>query len=440
MFGDIVSMITDDQVLDIANRCKNRRDALLDLIAQQYPDKSGTVLLLAPLEMGHYKFLQESSFYYFSGISEPAMALMFSKNQPTTLYQPDFGSLRAKWVHSVDVINEQTKVLYGIDELQSLGKPVAGYQVDPYFPALDYQNLIDHLSEMVINKKTIFTLYPVHSSSYGSVKMVLDRLALFVPNLMNHVVDVSNLVAKLRKKKDMAEIEMMYQAVAITQAAFQAAAHVIKPGATEAQVQAAMEYIFTEQGATPAYSSIVAGAVRATILHYHTNNMTLNKGDLVLIDAGARYGHYCADITRVFPVSGTFSKEQKKLYEIVLATQEHVASFAKPGMWISNAEQQDMSLQHIAINFLKKYGYDQYFIHGIGHHLGLDVHDVPSRSAQLEAGDVITIESGVYIPEQSIGIRIEDNYWIVADDEPVCLSEDIPKSVRDVENMVKQSF
>lgn len=232
----------------------------------------------------------------------------------------------------------------------------------------------------------------------------------------------------------------MYQSIGITQTAFQAAARVLKPGATEAELQAAIEYIFIENGARPAYPSIVAGGVRATILHYHTNNQILDDGELVLIDAGARYNHYCADITRVLPVSGSFTDRQKELYEIVLETQQHVVEHIRPGVWLSNVKEQEISLQHIAINFLKKKGYDSCFIHGIGHYLGLDVHDVGSRLTPLQEGDVITVEPGVYMPDESIGIRIEDNYWVVQDAEPVCLSEDIPKTIEDIQDLVQESF
>jgi Xaa-Pro aminopeptidase len=152
------------------------------------------------------------------------------------------------------------------------------------------------------------------------------------------------------------------------------------------------------------------------------------------------FAHYCADITRVFPVSGTFSKEQKKLYEIVLATQELVADSVRSGMYLSNEKEQEISLQHIAIKFLQKQGYDKYFIHGIGHYLGLDVHDVGSRAVPLQEGDVITIEPGIYMPQESVGIRIEDNYWVIADAPPVCLSEAIPKMVGEVEDMVQQKL
>lgn len=440
MFGDILQMVQDGQGPDLKTRLKQRRAALLELIAQIYPDKKGKVLLLAPVEMEHQTFVQDSSFYYFSGISEPATAMTFSLQEPTKLFMPDFGDLREKWVHSVDVINHDTKSLFAIDEICKLGGRVAAYQIDPYFSKSDYQMLIDDCADAMAQGLTIFTIYPSHSALSARVKIVFDRLAHFVPGLMTHVVDISAQIAQLRRKKDMSEIEAMYQAVAITQAGFQAASHVLKPGASEAEVQAAIEYIFTENGAKPAYSSIVGGAIRATILHYHANNAILNAGDLVLIDAGARYNHYCADITRVFPVSGKFTKQQKKLYEIVLETQELVAEHVRPGMYLSNEKEQEISLQHIAINFLKKHGYEKYFIHGIGHYLGLDVHDVGSRATPLQEGDVITIEPGIYIPQESIGIRIEDNYWVIADAPPVCISEDIPKLVSDVEEMVQQNL
>ncbi|OGB86424.1 hypothetical protein A3J41_03555 [candidate division TM6 bacterium RIFCSPHIGHO2_12_FULL_38_8] len=418
---------------DVASRLKQRRKSLLELIAQTYPEKSGMVLLLAPIEMEHYAFVQDSSFYYFSGISQPAMALSFAVNQPTILHMPHFADLREKWVDSVDVINEATKSLFGLDELCKLGAQVATYQIDPYFSESDYKNLIEYLRELVVQKKTIFTLYPQHVRAYASVKMIVDRLALFVPGLMHNVVDISPQVAQLRRKKDMSEIQAIHQAVTITEQAFQAAAQVIKPGVNEAVVQATIEYIFTELGAKLAYSSIVAGAKRATILHYHTNNAILTAGDLVLIDAGAMFGHYCADITRVFPVSGKFSKEQKKLYEIVLQTQELVVEHIRPGVYLNNEKEPENSLQHIAIKFLKKQGYDQYFIHGIGHYLGLDVHDVGSRATPLEQGDVITVEPGIYLPHESVGIRIEDNYWVIDGAPAVCLSENIAKLVGDVE-------
>lgn len=442
MFKDLISLVGEipQSEKNLNERVTSRRKKLIELIGQHYPDKKGAVFLFAPIEHDHATFTQESSFFYFSEISEPAAVLSFGFYDHTILYQPNFGDLRNKWVQAVDIINEQTKILYGIDELKHNGALLGTYTVDPYFFQTDYQQVIQDLMQTIAQGKVIFTLYPQHSRAYAQVKLIIDRLSLFIPNLMQHVVDISPLVAKLRRKKDISEIEKMYQAIGITEAAFQAAAHMLKPDCKEAEIQAAIEYIFTENHATRAYPSIVAGGKRATVLHYNLNDGTIPVGDLVLIDAGAKFGNYCADITRVFPVTGKFSKRQKELYQIVLDTQMHVAEHTRPGMWLSGAPDPKMSLQYLAHEYLKKYGYDKYFIHGIGHHLGLDVHDVGSRQDALAEGDVITIEPGIYIPEEGIGIRIEDNFWILSDAEPMCMSEEIVKDVDLIEEMVQQNF
>lgn len=442
MFKDLISLVGNipQAEKNLQERVTTRRKKLIELIGKHYPDKKGTIFLFAPIEHDHATFVQESSFFYFSEISEPAAVLSFGFYDHTTLYQPNFGDLRNKWVQPVDIINDQTKILYGIDELKHNGSLLGTYTVDPYFNQADYQNIIQDLLQTIAQGKVIFTLYPQHSRAYAQIKFIIDRLSLFIPHLMQHIIDISPLVAQLRRKKDISEIETMYQAISITDAAFQAAAHMVRPDCKEAEIQAAIEYIFTENHASRAYPSIVAGGKRATVLHYNLNNGTVSAGDLILIDAGAKFGNYCADITRVFPVTGKFSKRQKELYQIVLDTQMYVAEHAKPGRWLSGGQDPKMSLQYLAHEYLKKYGYDKYFIHGIGHHLGLDVHDVAPRQDALAEGDVITIEPGIYIPEEGIGIRIEDNYWILADAEAMCMSEDIPKDADLIEEMVQQNF
>ena len=127
------------------------------------------------------------------------------------------------------------------------------------------------------------------------------------------------------------------------------------------------------------------------------------------------------------------------MYNIVLETQEHIASLAKPGMWLKNKDKADKSLHHLAVKFLAQRGYDKYFPHGIGHFLGLDVHDVGDYNVPLHEGDVITIEPGIYIPEEGIGIRIEDNYWITKDGA-ICLSENLPKDADDIEGFMQQAL
>ena len=201
-------------------------------------------------------------------------------------------------------------------------------------------------------------------------------------------------------------------------------------------VQAGLEYMMTGAGAKPSFPSIVASGKNSTILHYSPSERIIKKGDLVVVDIGAEYNYYCADLTRTYPVSGKFTPRQRELYQLVLDTQSYIADVAKPGMWLKNKANPEQSLHHLAVSFLKERGYEQYFIHGIGHYLGIDVHDVGTYETPLQEGDVITIEPGLYLPEEKIGIRIEDNYWIVKNGA-ICLSEELPKSLEEIERIMQ---
>ncbi|MDZ4099608.1 MAG: M24 family metallopeptidase, partial [Methylophilaceae bacterium] len=185
--------------------------------------------------------------------------------------------------------------------------------------------------------------------------------------------------------------------------------------------------------------SVVGSGEQSTVLHYATNAEKMHTGDLVVVDIGAALDGYCADLTRTYPVSGKFSKRQKEVYEVVLAAQEYIADIAKPGYWLNNPEQPEKSLNHLAQKFIAQKGYGDYVVHGIGHYLGLDVHDVGDYTQPLKEGMVFTIEPGIYIPKERIGIRIEDNYWVVKDGV-VCLSEQLPKKPEDIEAFMRGEY
>ena len=375
-----------------------------------------------------------------TGIVEPALSLLLESSGESILYAPQYGVDRQQWMASSVILNQQTMPMYGLDRFEFLGNATRSYQMDTYFSESDCAALIDLLRHMVKNKETVFTVYPQHGSDVVEVKQRVDYLSTFVPGLKECIVDISPLMNEMRRTKSMIEIELMYRSVEITNAGLQSASYMIKSESSEAEVQAAIEYVYTENDAISAYYPIVAGGRNATVLHYNNNNQKLRNGEMVLIDTGAMFQHYCADITRVFPVSGRFSDEQRDLYNIVLETQKHVASHVRPGMYLLNAQEQERSLHHIALKFLQQYGFEKYMPHGIGHFLGLDVHDVGNRTDPLKKGDVITIEPGVYFPDRNIGIRIEDNYWVMDDEEAVCLSEQIPKTIEEVENLMQQDF
>lgn len=417
---------------------KLRVKDLLSMLAQEFPKQQGAVVLFGGLEQSCVPFAQESSFYYFTGINEPGAVAVFNVNGKSTLYVPNHGATRAVWVHTPIALTQENAKKLGFDTVAPLGQPLSGYQLYPFSDLKYYDALTADLNSLIKTGGKIFTLMPDNATEYVEQRWMIERLNGVINNLKSSSINISEFAALMRRKKDMGEIEKMYKAVEITILAQGAAAQAISEGIRECEVQASLEYMFTGSQAQVAFPSIVASGKNSTVLHYHTNNDELKNGQLVVVDIGARYQNYCADLTRTYPVSGTFTKRQKEIYNIVLACQEYIAGLAKPGMWLNNKEKPDQSLHHLAQKFFEQKGYGKYFIHGIGHFVGMDVHDVGDLQQPLQDGDVFTIEPGLYIPDEQIGIRIEDNYWMVKDGV-VCLSESLPKRAEDIEAFMQET-
>jgi Xaa-Pro aminopeptidase len=413
-----------------------RRRDLITTIKDQHPNKDGVVVLFADFESSSKAFKQESSFYYYTGISEPGLVIIADFSGNTTLYKPNCGETRSTWMHSEIDISQTNAPQIGINLVKNLGNVCAGYQFHPFFPKEEYEVLLDDLSRIIAAGKKVYTLAPNTSYGYVEQRLILRRIEDFLPEFKEHIVDISLYVARQRCTKDMREIESLFSAAEITILAQESAARAIQHDQFEREVQASLEYIFTAAGAMPAFPSIVGSGKNSTILHYTSNNSLLKNGDLVVVDIGAQYGQYCADITRTYPVSGSFTKRQREIYNIVLETQEYIASIAKPGYWLNNKQVPEKSLNHLARSYLAKKGYDQYFTHSIGHYLGLDVHDVGDYTRPLQEGDVFTIEPGIYISAENIGVRIEDDYWMVKDGV-VCLTEQLVKKPEDIEALMR---
>ncbi|MEX0940009.1 MAG: aminopeptidase P N-terminal domain-containing protein [Candidatus Babeliales bacterium] len=414
----------------------DRRIALKEKILAQYPEaQNGIILLFANFEQEQNIFKQDSSFYYLTGINEPATALLLDLADDTAIfYMPNFGDQRKKWVKIA--INNDEKNLYGFTDIAYLGEPCTGYQCHPFFSANEYSNLLNRLQIYIDQKRPIYTFNPQRNSAYLEQRFILQRINSLINNFAESLIDISALVAQMRRKKTTAELELLYKAIDITMESHLAVARMIKAGKYEYEMQALIEYMFIATGGSIAFPSIVASGKDSTVLHYHDNNKVLEDNQLVVVDIGAEYNHYCADLTRTYPVSGKFTDRQREIYEIVLETQEFIANTAQPGYWLANKDQKDKSLHHIAQEFLEEKGYNTYFIHGIGHFLGLDVHDVGDYMQPLAPGDVITIEPGIYLPDEDLGVRIEDNYWIV-EDGAICLSEELPKQPDVIEEIMR---
>lgn len=233
-------------------------------------------------------------------------------------------------------------------------------------------------------------------------------------------------LARMRSRHSSDELAIMQRTIRISEAGFAAAAAQIHPGAPEAVLEAEAERVWKEAGARrPAYASIVGSGPNSTILHYPRSERVLGEGELVLMDMSAEFAHYASDITRTFPVSGRFSAEQRKIYDVVLKAQKAAFDRLRPGAYYED-------LDKAARKVIEDAGYGDYFIHGLGHFVGLDVHDAGAYQEPLAQGMVITLEPGIYIPDRKIGVRIEDDV-LVTETGARWLSDGIPREPEEVE-------
>ncbi|MDK2909794.1 MAG: Xaa-Pro aminopeptidase [Bacteroidales bacterium] len=255
------------------------------------------------------------------------------------------------------------------------------------------------------------------------------------------------LLWKLRAIKEPEEIDLLQKACNVTRDAFIRVLQAVKPGMWEYEVEAEITHEFVRKGCTHAYQPIIAGGINACSLHYNTNDALLRSGDLLLMDIGAEYAHYAADCTRTIPVSGRFSPRQRQVYEAVLRLQRHALTLLVPGSTINevNAEMNELATREmINLGLFTQNDLQQqdpghplrikYLMHGVTHYTGLDVHDVGWRDQPLEPGMVLTFEPGLYIAEEGIGIRLEDN--IVVGYPSYNLMEDIPIEPDEIEEIM----
>lgn len=292
-----------------------------------------------------------------------------------------------------------------------------------------------------------------------------DRLDLSIPRLdlayvtkikeqypLHQYERAAKITRELRAIKTKEEIAVTQEAVDITEKAFRRVMQFIKPGVMEYEIEAEITHEFLRNRATRhAYGNIIASGDRARILHYVENNQVCKNGELILMDFGAEYGNYCADMTRTIPVNGKFTKRQKDVYNACLAVHNYAKSILKPGISILAytakvnvyMEQHLVNLGLISKADIKNQdpanpAYRKYFYHGVTHHLGIDVHDIGTKHLPIKEGMLFTVEPGIYIEEEQMGIRIENNIWITKTGH-VDLFKNIPITVEEIERCMKRS-
>jgi Xaa-Pro aminopeptidase len=261
----------------------------------------------------------------------------------------------------------------------------------------------------------------------------------------------ATIMKELRAVKTKEEVQVIQKAIDITELAFRRLLQFIQPGVKEYEIEAEIYHSFLSQRATGvAYHSIIASGDNARTLHYTSNNNVCKDGELILMDFGAEYGGYCADLTRTVPVNGKFTKRQKEVYNACLHLHDYAKSILKPGISILNYTDkvgEEASKQFLKIGLLSKSdiknedaenrAYRKYLYHGISHHLGLDVHDLGTRTAPITAGMVFTVEPGIYIKEEKMGVRIENNFWITKTGNQD-LMKNIPIKAEEIEALMRR--
>jgi Xaa-Pro aminopeptidase len=386
-----------------------------------------------------YHFKQNSDLFWLSGVTqEDSMVILFPDNpdpkyrEVLVLVRPN--ELKEKWDGKRLRVNEAQaisgiKTIVWLDSLDGLLQPWIHLADNIYLDS----NENDRKASLV------------RTRDYRFIDDMKSRYPL------HNYLRAAKVMKELRAIKTALEIEVMQKAIDITDNTFRRLLGFIRPGVMEYEIEAEILHSFLTQRATgQAYGSIIASGDRARILHYISNNQECKEGELILMDFGAEYGSYCADLTRTVPVSGKFTKRQKVVYNACLHLHDYAKSLLKPGITIidyTDKVGEEATQQFLKIGLLKKTevknedpenrAYRKYLYHGISHHLGVDVHDLGTRTEPIKAGMVFTVEPGIYIEEEQMGIRIENNLWITRNGNKD-LMKNIPITVEEIETLMKK--
>ena len=396
--------------------------------------KGGVAVLFAAPEplLDFDPYRQDSDFYYLTGWNEPGAALMVAGDDGSAqsyreiLFLPT-RNLRLELYTGVkmDAATPGVAAATGVDAVE----PLAELPVELNKLTGDHRSLLGHLF-IEPTSQPARALLTLNASTLG-----MDSAP--APN------DVSTQIMLLREVKDAGEIELLKKASTASIAAQRTMLHAVKPGVTERTIAGKMTETWFEQGCErPSYAPIVGSGIYSTTLHYSNNGRTMEDGDIVVVDAACEYSMYASDITRTAPVNGHFTARQREIYHIVLGAQKAAAdAFVAGKSTINDRERKDKnSLDTVAYNYINTHGKDlhgdplgKYWLHGLGHMVGIDVHDPAAYPAVLKPGMVFTIEPGVYIPEEKLGVRIECDFLVGPDGKLIDLDADLPHTADEVE-------
>ena len=407
---------------------EERRKKIFDTM-----DKQSALLLFSGIEnhvsVDEYApFEANRNFFYLTGLRRDHMILMMRKTlngNKTVLFIEEADPTQERW-YGRKVTVDEAREISGIEDIQFIDT---------------FEAFVDSMMTREDIDSFYFDCYRHQMEDLPDYNVV--KAKEFAEKYQGHAIkNIFPVIAEMRMQKDEDEVALVRDAVAITDKALQHVMKTLEPGMAEYQAQANFEYTIRYNGAEgPSFPTIAGSGVNGTMLHYETNLDICEDGTLLLLDLGAKYRGYCADITRTYPVNGTYSERQRQVYDIVLAANREVARVAKPGMTLR--ELNDIAKKVLAEGCMKLGLIEKedeigtYYMHGVSHHLGIDVHDVTAAcNDRLRPGAIITDEPGLYIDEWEIGIRIEDDL-LITENGCECLSEAIIRDPDEIEAFMK---
>jgi len=385
-----------------------------------------------------HPFKQNADLFWLTGIEQEDTMLVLFPGNPDPKYREVLVLVRP---------NELKEKWDGHRLTASEGQNISGIKTITWLDTLDgmlqpWIHLADTIYLNTNENDRKANLVPVRD--YRFAKQMRQRYPL------HNYRRSAKILKELRAIKTAPEVEVIQKAVDITEKTFRDLLQFIKPGVFEYEIEAEIFRSFLSQRSSgPAYGSIIASGDRARTLHYVSNNNECKAGELVLMDFGASYGNYNADLTRTVPVSGKFGRRQKTVYNACLHLHQYAASILKPGITIMEYTEKvgdEATVVFQKIGLLKKTevknedpdnrAYRKYLYHGISHHLGIDVHDLGTKTEPIKAGMLFTIEPGIYIEEEQMGVRIENNFWITRNGNKD-LMKNIPITVEEIESLMR---
>jgi Xaa-Pro aminopeptidase len=375
----------------------------------------------------NFPFEVDRDFYYLTGIEKPDFIYMAEKNADTineTLFIYRKDAAQEKW----------TGYRFSEKELSELSGIKNVVSIDKFFDVFASAMAKISYKTIYINLKTISS-WKSYSTPYEQLAEAIIKKYPYI-----HVRNASEITVPLRLIKEDYEIEMIQKAITVTNKGILRLMKSSRPNMNEIELKANFEYEIIKAGMKNAFAPIIAGGENGLTLHYEESNEMIEQDSLVLLDVGASYNNYCADVTRTFPISGKFTDAQREVYEIVLEANEEVIKYIKKGVTFREIEA-------LAKAILTKGLYDigvlkqardinKYYYHTIGHSLGLDAHDPCDKSIPFKSGMIITVEPGLYIKELNIAIRIEDDV-LITDTGCIVLTQSIIKSADDIEKFMQ---